>query len=142
VLSFEGPMAVRLGYDAKLLALVCQRFAKRVMQALRHQTKREHGLHRVQGLHSGVLVVVQRFRSDLGLFVHLHALATDGCFEVVGDDDGRFLPVEQLSDTQLHDDEPKQLALFLPRNEHEFAAITSLCATSSCTTDHQRGCPG
>jgi hypothetical protein len=34
----------------KLLALVCQRFAKRVMQALRHQTKREHRLHRVQGL--------------------------------------------------------------------------------------------
>src|SRR5690606_20405189 len=63
----------------------------------RHQTKREHGLHRVQGLHSGVLVVVQRFRSDSGLFVHLHALATDGCFEVVGHDDVRFLPVEQLS---------------------------------------------
>jgi hypothetical protein len=56
---------------------------------------------RVQGLHSGVLVVVQRFRSDLGLFVHLHALATDGCFEVVGDDDVRFLPVEQLSPAHL-----------------------------------------
>jgi hypothetical protein len=101
VLSFEGPMAVRLGYDAELLALVCQRFAKRMMQTLRHQTKREHGLHRVQGLHSGVLVVVQRFRSDLGLFVHLHALATDGCFEAVGNDDARFLPVEQLSPAHL-----------------------------------------
>jgi hypothetical protein len=26
--------------------------------------------------------------------------------------------------THVHDDEPKQLALFLPRNEHELAAIT------------------
>jgi hypothetical protein len=25
----------------------------------------------------------------------------------------------------VHDDEPKQLALFLPRNEHELAAITA-----------------
>lgn len=32
-------------------------------------------------LHPGVLIVVQRFRSDLGLYVHLHALVTDGCFE-------------------------------------------------------------
>lgn len=31
-------MAVRLGYDKRLLALVCQRFAKRVMQTLRRQT--------------------------------------------------------------------------------------------------------
>jgi hypothetical protein len=54
-------MAVQLGYDAKLPALVCQRFATR--QALRHQTEREHG-HRVQGLHPIVLVVVQRFKSD------------------------------------------------------------------------------
>jgi hypothetical protein len=33
VLSFEGPLAVRLGYDAKLLALVCQRFAERVKRS-------------------------------------------------------------------------------------------------------------
>jgi hypothetical protein len=26
----------------------------------------------------------------------------------------------------VHDDEPKQLALFLPRNEHELAAIKPL----------------
>jgi hypothetical protein len=101
VLSFEGPLAVRLGYNAKLLARVCQRFGKRVMQALRHRTKREHGLHRVQGLHPGVLVVVQRFRSDLGLYVHIHAIAMDGCFAAVGEDDVRFLPVEQLSRSHL-----------------------------------------
>jgi len=39
--------------------------------------------------HAGVVVVVQRFRYDLvislGLFVHLHALVTDGAF---ADDDG------------------------------------------------------
>ena len=101
VLSFEGPMAVRLGYDAELLALVCQRFATRVMQTLRRQSKLEHGLTTSRTLHSGVLVVVQRFRSDLGLYVHLHALAMDGCFEAVGEDEVRFLPVEQLSPSHL-----------------------------------------
>jgi hypothetical protein len=92
----RGPDGRPLGYDAKLLALVCQRFAKRVMQMLRHQTKGEHRLHRVQGLHSGVLIVVQRFRSNLGLYVHIHAIAMDGCFGTAGEDDVRFLPVEQL----------------------------------------------
>jgi hypothetical protein len=101
VLSFEGSMAVRLGYDKRLLTLVCQRFAKRVMQTLRRQAKLEHGLPTQSTLHPGVLIVVQRFRSDLGLFVHLHALATDGCFEAVGNDDVRFMPVEQLSQAEL-----------------------------------------
>jgi len=82
VLSFEGPMAMRLGYDRALLGRVCQRFAKRVMQTLRARTKCAHGLRSSASLHSGVLIVVQRFRSDLGLYVHLHALVTDGCFEV------------------------------------------------------------
>jgi len=36
-------------------------------------------------------MVVQRFRGDLGLFVHLHALATDGAFEEAGGT-VRFLP--------------------------------------------------
>jgi hypothetical protein len=58
-------MAVRLGYAKQLLALVCQRFAKRVMQTLRRQTKLEHGLATQSTLHPGVLMVVQRFRSDL-----------------------------------------------------------------------------
>jgi hypothetical protein len=30
-----------------------------------------------------------------------------------------------VPNTEVHDDEPKQLALFLPRNEHELAAITT-----------------
>ena len=81
VLSFEGPMAMRLGYDRALLGRECLRFAKRVMQTLRARTKRAHGLRSSASLHPGVLIVVQRFRSDLGLYVHLHALVTDGCFE-------------------------------------------------------------
>jgi hypothetical protein len=101
VLSFEGSMAVRLGYDKRLLTLVCQRFAKRVMQTLRRQAKLEHGLATQSTLYPGVLIVVQRFRADLGLFVHLHALATEGCFEAVGNDDVRFMPIEQLSQTEL-----------------------------------------
>jgi hypothetical protein len=36
-------------------------------------------------------MVVQRFRGDLGLYVHLHALATDGAFEE-GGGGVRFLP--------------------------------------------------
>ncbi|MEN8162182.1 MAG: transposase, partial [Myxococcota bacterium] len=80
VLSFEGPTAVRLGYDTALLKQVCQRFAHRVMQSLRAQAKREHGLASSRDLHPGILLVVQRFRSDLGLYVHIHALVTDGCY--------------------------------------------------------------
>ena len=50
-----------------------------------------------------MLVVVQRFRSDLGLFVHLHALVTDGCFEApaVADDAVAFMPVESLGEQDL-----------------------------------------
>ena len=103
VLSFEGPMAVRLGYDRPLLVRVCQRFAKRVMQTLRQQTKREHALRSSCKLHPGVLIVVQRFRSDLGLFVHLHALVTDGCFEApaVAGDAVAFMPAIGLGEQDL-----------------------------------------
>ena len=34
----------------------------------------------------GVVTVVQRFRSDLGLYVHLHCLVTDGAYEEQGDE--------------------------------------------------------
>ncbi len=103
VLSFEGPMAVRLGYDRPLLGRVCQCFAKRVMQTLRQQSKREHGLRSSSDLHPGVLIVVQRFRSDLGLFVHLHALVTDGCFEApaVAGDAVAFMPAIGLGEQDL-----------------------------------------
>ncbi|MFK7989990.1 MAG: transposase, partial [Sandaracinaceae bacterium] len=54
-------------------------------------------------LHPGVLIVVQRFRSDLGLFVHLHALVTDGCFEApaVTGDAAVFLPAIGLGEQDL-----------------------------------------
>ncbi len=48
--------------------------------------KARHDMGSVEPLHAGVFMVVQRC-----LFVHLHALATDGAFE----EDGaavRFLP--------------------------------------------------
>jgi hypothetical protein len=91
VLSFEGPLAVRLGYDQALLAKVAERLARAVMQDMRWSVKERHGLAAVEALHAGVFMVVQRFRSDLGLFVHLHALITDGAFEVRGGE-VRFLP--------------------------------------------------
>jgi len=75
VLSFEGPLAVRLGYDRALLAKVAERLARAMMQDMRWSAKEHHGLAAVESLHAGVFMVVQRFRSDLGLFVHLHALA-------------------------------------------------------------------
>ena len=103
VLSLEGPMAVRLGYDRPLLRRVCPCFAKRVMQTLRQQSKREHALRSSSKLHPGVLIVVQRFRSDLGLFVHLHALVTDGCFEApaVAGDAVAFMPAIGLGEQDL-----------------------------------------
>ena len=81
VLSFPGPMAVGLGYDAPLLAAIAGRLARAVMQDMRRSAKQQHGLASVASLHAGVVTVVQRFRRDLGLYVHLHCLATDGAYE-------------------------------------------------------------
>jgi hypothetical protein len=91
VLSFGGPMAQRLGYDQVLLAEVAGALARAVMHDMRWAVKERHDLGSVEPLHAGVFMVVQRFRGDLGLYVHLHALATDGAFE---EDRGgvRFLP--------------------------------------------------
>ncbi|MBP9946694.1 MAG: hypothetical protein KBH14_09880, partial [Vicinamibacteria bacterium] len=44
VLSFPGPMAVRLGYDAPLLAAIAGRLARAVMQDMRHRVKQQHGV--------------------------------------------------------------------------------------------------
>jgi hypothetical protein len=77
VLSFEGRMAVRLGYDQALLARVAEAFARALMHDMRWEVKARHGLGSVQPLHAGVFTAVQRFRSDLGLYVHLHCLVTD-----------------------------------------------------------------
>ena len=91
VLSFEGRAAVRLGYDQALLAEVAGALARAVMHDMRWAVKERHGLRSVEPLHAGVFMVVQRFRGDLGLFVHLHALATDGAFDEEGGAQ-RFLP--------------------------------------------------
>jgi hypothetical protein len=61
------------------------------MQDMRHRVKQQHGLASVASLHAGVVTVVQRFRSDLGLYVHLHCLATDGAYEEQNDGELRFL---------------------------------------------------
>jgi len=64
---FSGPLAVRLGYDRELLAAVSERLARAVLQDMRRSVKREHELTSVAALLGGVVTVVQRFRSDLGL---------------------------------------------------------------------------
>jgi hypothetical protein len=79
-------MAVRLGYDAPLLAAIAGRLARAVMHDVRRGVKQQHGLASVAALHAGVVTVVQRFRSDLGLYVHLHCLVTDGAYEEQGND--------------------------------------------------------
>ena len=61
------------------------------MHDTRWAVKERHGLDSVEPLHAVVFMVVQRSRGDLGLFVHLHALATDGAFEE-GGGALRFLP--------------------------------------------------
>ena len=91
VLSFPGPMAVRLGYDHALLARVGESLAQAVTQDIRRSVKERHDLASVAPLHAGVFMAVQRFRSDLGLYVHLHCLVTDGAFDE-GIADVRFLP--------------------------------------------------
>jgi len=84
-------MAVRLGYDQVLLAKVAESLARAVMQDMRRSVKERHGLASVEPLHAGVFTAVQRFCIDLGLYVHLHYLSTDGAFEE-GIADVRFLP--------------------------------------------------
>jgi len=61
------------------------------MQDMRRGVKQQHGLASVAALHAGVFTVVQRFRSDLGLYVHLHCLVTDGAYEEQDDGELRFL---------------------------------------------------
>jgi hypothetical protein len=63
VLSFPGPMAVRLGYDAPLLAAIAGRLARAVMQDVRHRVKQQH-LASVAALHAGVFTAVQRMASS------------------------------------------------------------------------------
>ena len=84
---------MRLGYDTDLLAAVCEKLARALMQDQRRDVKRRHGLASVTSLHAGVMVAVQRFRSDLGLYVHLHCLVADGVFEDLAEA-VRFLPAD------------------------------------------------
>ena len=67
---------------------------------MRWSAKERHGLATVESLHAGVFTVVQRFRSDLGLFVHLHALVTDGAFEERGGE-VRFRPASTPTPERL-----------------------------------------
>jgi hypothetical protein len=103
VLSFDGPMAVRLGYDSALLGKVCRAFAHRLSQSLRRRVRQHHCRKTVARLHPGIVTVVQRFRSDLGLYVHLHCLVTDGAFEDPDDPDLHpiFFPAPELQDEDL-----------------------------------------
>ena len=98
VLSFPGSMAVRLGYDAPLLAAIAGRLARAVMQDMRRSAKQQHGLASVASLHAGVVTVAQRLRSDLGLYVHLHCLVTDGAYEEHSD--GELARVFAQGDTR------------------------------------------
>ena len=137
VLSFTGRMAVRLGYDQVLLAKVAEAFARAVMHDMRWSVKERHGRASVEPLHAGVFTVVQRFRSDLGLYVHLHSLVTDGAFEEAGAD-VRFLPaatptparmtavlaqVHKAVAAVLHEPGPQIEAVLVPRHPHLAASM-------------------
>jgi hypothetical protein len=101
VLSFDSSLAIRLGYDAQALTIVCRSWARRVMQRIAWRVKQEHGPVSVKTLHPGLITVVQRFRADCGLYVHLHTLATDGAFEELPGGDVRFHPIESLTPEDL-----------------------------------------
>ncbi len=90
-------MAVRLGYNRELLNEVCRVFSAHLTRWLRRAAKRAHQRASLSGLHAGVITVIQRFRSDLGLYVHLHCLVTDGVFESPSGQGEMpvFLPVPQ-----------------------------------------------
>src|SRR5690606_18518208 len=75
----------------------------RLMQHLRRRVKAELGLPALSRLHGGVLTVAQRFRADLGLYVHLHCLALDGVYEQLEDGSVRFHPLADLHEEELLD---------------------------------------
>lgn len=54
VLSFQGPMAVPLGYDQALLATIAESLAGAVMQDMRASVKERHGPASVATLYAGV----------------------------------------------------------------------------------------
>lgn len=101
VLSWGGALASRPGYDAELLGRVCQVFSRELSRFLRRRVKREAKLASTESLHPGIIIVVQRFRSDLGLYVHLHALVSDGVFDDVGDSEPVFRRLATLEDGDL-----------------------------------------
>ncbi|MBL4689188.1 MAG: transposase [Nannocystaceae bacterium] len=50
-------------------------------------------------LHAGIIIVLQRFRSDLRLYVHLHYLVADGVFEEDAGDDANA--IQRLPDGRV-----------------------------------------
>ena len=80
-LTFAGPLAVRMGYNKTLLSQVLDCAGRRIDSQLRRKVKNEHGRSTVANLHSGAFTVVQRFKFDLGLYVHAHMLWIDGAYE-------------------------------------------------------------
>lgn len=95
--TFAGPLAVRLAYARPLLTAVMQTIGRRLDRDLRHRVKAEHRLPSVAVLHTGTVAVVQRFRFDLGLYLHVHALWTDGVFEDQGGSSPRWWSAPPLT---------------------------------------------
>jgi hypothetical protein len=93
---------VRLGYDAAALALVCRSLARYLGRRLRRNVATQHGLARRGDLHPGLVTVVQRFRADAGLYVHLHVLVADGVWRQHPDGHVELLPLRSLTDADLH----------------------------------------
>jgi hypothetical protein len=102
VLSFRSSLSVRLGYDTAGLALVCRSLARHVGHRVRDGLARQHGLARRSELHPGLVTVVQRFRSDVGLFVHLHLLVADGAWRQQPGGRVEFLALRELAGDDLH----------------------------------------
>jgi hypothetical protein len=100
VLSFRSSLSVRLGYDAAALALVCRSLARHLGRLVRRNVAAQHGLARRGDLHPGLVTVVQRFRADAGLYVHLHLLVGDGAWRQTPDGRVEFLPMSEPT----HDD--------------------------------------
>ena len=97
-LSFAGPLAIRLGYNKTLLSKILQLAGRRIDSQLRRNVKAQHGLASVAPLHAGAFTVVQRFRFDLGLYVHAHMLLSDGAYQsndsITGEADPEFLAAD------------------------------------------------
>ena len=98
VLTLPYPLRYRCAYDAKLMSEVLKVFLRALFASLRRRARRQG----VQGrLQCGAVSFLQRFGSAINLNCHVHTLALDGVYAVLGIGPIRFHPLPPPDDEEV-----------------------------------------